>query len=229
VWCGGTPTTIEDLLPNWLRLTWKLAPDATFRIGRNFGDRSELVGGSKAKRIKHVSMKVRAVCSRCNSGWMSDLERQSQPILGPLTRGQALTLGPSTQATVSAWAMKTTMMAAFRVAIEAAPEFRSAMVERREPPPGSSVHLAHLDPIALRVRVEPLLYPSDATPSDETRTGFVGYLALDRLGMFVFLNPSTLPAPEIIGGKGRRLHLADPRAPKPGLAAFGESEGRRAG
>jgi len=28
--------------------------------------------------------------------------------------------------------------------------------------------------------------------------------------MFVFLNPSTLPAPEIIGGKGRRLHSAWP-------------------
>jgi hypothetical protein len=46
---------------------------------------------------------IRAVCRRCNGGWMSALEEEVRPILTPLIRGEAFFLEDVSQRSVAAW------------------------------------------------------------------------------------------------------------------------------
>jgi hypothetical protein len=50
---------------------------------------------------------VRDYCSTCNNGWMSDLERAVEPILGPMLKGDARLLTAPEQHTLATWATKT--------------------------------------------------------------------------------------------------------------------------
>lgn len=50
---------------------------------------------------------TRNVCEVCNSGWMSQLETQAQPILGPMLSEQPRVLTAVDQAIVATWATKT--------------------------------------------------------------------------------------------------------------------------
>lgn len=56
--------------------------------------------------------KVRIVCQdRCNGGWMSDLEDQIKPILGPMiTKGWSTSLSPVSQREIAFWAVKTALV-----------------------------------------------------------------------------------------------------------------------
>ena len=54
---------------------------------------------------------VRVVCEKCNSGWMSKLERSVSPKLGPMIRDERATrLTPRTQAAIATWTVKTAFM-----------------------------------------------------------------------------------------------------------------------
>lgn len=54
--------------------------------------------------------KVRFVCSRCNSGWMSLLEQQAQPLLrAPITRTPCAFTTPQ-QIVLASWAVKTSLV-----------------------------------------------------------------------------------------------------------------------
>jgi hypothetical protein len=50
------------------------------------------------------------VCKTCNTRWLSVLENDVKPILGPMIRGEDRTLLPEEQRLVAAWAAKTAFM-----------------------------------------------------------------------------------------------------------------------
>ncbi len=188
IWCGGLPLTWEDVIPNWLRKTWVFAPDATRRLGRTYGDRSVLIG--RARRINQAELRVRAVCKPCNGGWMSTLEARAKPIVGPLTRGEAVEIPPTARATIATWATKTAIMYGARVGVLPAERFRREFTRTWEPPARCTVHIAHLEIHSLRLRVEPLRWgPSDLHPARSVE-GLIAMMALDLLGIVVFVNPS---------------------------------------
>jgi hypothetical protein len=55
--------------------------------------------------------RVRVVCRRCNTGWMSQLEGRVKAVLGPmLLRGWITSLSPRTQADIAFWAAKTALV-----------------------------------------------------------------------------------------------------------------------
>lgn len=54
--------------------------------------------------------KVRVVCKPCNEGWMSDLERATQPILIPMMEGNSVRLTWGRCKTLATWAFKTATM-----------------------------------------------------------------------------------------------------------------------
>jgi hypothetical protein len=56
------------------------------------------------------STTTKAVCHKCNTGWMSRLERKSKPILTPLLHGQPYALSLDDQKIVAAWCLKTAAM-----------------------------------------------------------------------------------------------------------------------
>jgi len=57
-------------------------------------------------------MKVRSVCRDCNLGWMSTLEQESKPIIGPLLHGSDIVapMDITQQSVVARWAVKTAMV-----------------------------------------------------------------------------------------------------------------------
>lgn len=52
---------------------------------------------------------TRDVCEVCNNGWMSRLETQIQPILGPMLTGQPRVLGVLDHTVLATWATKTAL------------------------------------------------------------------------------------------------------------------------
>ena len=98
IFCGVAPVTAEHTLPRWL--TEHVPPRLLVR--RTGTDHPENVW-----RERGVSHRVRAVCARCNNGWMSELEREARPHLVGLLKGTPCVLGAEAQTTVATWAFKT--------------------------------------------------------------------------------------------------------------------------
>ena len=83
----------EHVIPKWMA---KLFPDTTWKIT------NELTNYT-ATNIRYINVKTPQVCSPCNNGWMSDLERLAQPVLIPLIHGEAKTLSPLDQQILGSW------------------------------------------------------------------------------------------------------------------------------
>ena len=64
------------------------------------------IGNAPEKIIANHEMKVKSVCSTCNSGWMSDLEGKVKPTVGCMVQDVSLTLDIEQQHDIAAWAAK---------------------------------------------------------------------------------------------------------------------------
>jgi hypothetical protein len=104
MFCGQPASTKEHAWPEWLL---------------------ELLGGGRVAVIQHergnepmrtwrgvgAGVTVKHVCrTRCNNGWMSDLEDCAKPILTPLVQGVRSSLDTLSQITIATWAVKTAMV-----------------------------------------------------------------------------------------------------------------------
>jgi len=105
VFCRSTePLTNEHAIPGW--------------IGKHLGQGSVTHNYIPWKasepawtyKKKELSIEAKAVCESCNTGWMSDLEDDVAPILGPLIDGEERLLGATNRELLAAWATKTVLM-----------------------------------------------------------------------------------------------------------------------
>ena len=101
--------THEHLNPDWLRryipTTQRLK---THHRGymRQLDDsgRSQVV--EESHRIRPgdpYANRMKIVCGRCNSGWMSQLQQRAKPLLLPMILGQWRPLSPAEQETLATW------------------------------------------------------------------------------------------------------------------------------
>jgi hypothetical protein len=83
------------------------------------------------------SRRVRFVCGKCNSGWMSVLQNTAKPILLPLIMGEKIVLSQSAQRIVAAWCAMSIMTADFFYPErQAIPQVqRDWLRDKGEPPP----------------------------------------------------------------------------------------------
>lgn len=63
------------------------------------------------RATKVASQTARVVCGPCNNGWMSRLESEAKPALGPMIVNRKTSLKVPQQLTVARWAIKTAMVA----------------------------------------------------------------------------------------------------------------------
>jgi hypothetical protein len=56
---------------------------------------------------------IKAVCGKCNSGWMSSIEERAKPALRPLTKGAPAFLNRDSQSDVATWIAMKTMVAEY--------------------------------------------------------------------------------------------------------------------
>lgn len=113
VFCGGYPISKEHIWAEWMLpyLPKKNVLNHHLRSETIFPDKSDV------KVIKRSgepqSGKLTIACVGCNTGWMSDLQKATKPILIPLMRGERYLLTRKAQRTLAAWIAMFTMVAEY--------------------------------------------------------------------------------------------------------------------
>jgi hypothetical protein len=107
LFCGNPANSLEHAFPRWLN---KLLPATDLTHRRH---EAETLETKSAWRSDGFDFKVRHVCGSCNSGWMNDVEVQTQDLLIPLVLGQrTYGLTHPEQKRLSVWAYKTAIVLA---------------------------------------------------------------------------------------------------------------------
>jgi hypothetical protein len=103
MFCGGRPVRNEHVWPLWFsQLLLDNTPATGFWMRHRSG---EIFYG------REITRQIKRFCEPCNSGWMSELENYSKPILRPLMLSlNRRTLFPATQAMITVWAWKTMLV-----------------------------------------------------------------------------------------------------------------------
>lgn len=110
IFCGGPGLTHEHVWADWLK---KYVP-------KDMVEHSSLFAvvhptHSEPRRKKRSgdlqSRRLRVVCTKCNSGWMSKLQEKAKPHLLPLIVGEVTAFDASTQSVLSAWIAMFVMVA----------------------------------------------------------------------------------------------------------------------
>lgn len=94
--------------------------------------------------VSDLGQKVRVVCRGCNSGWMSDLERQAIRLMRPMIFAIGeISLASEDQRSLAIWASKTHQMYRYGLVGRApSASAREHLYRQQEPPPGTFVWLA---------------------------------------------------------------------------------------
>lgn len=108
IFCGADADSREHIFPNWLN-------DMIVVDGADAHQFLVLSGKLTQQRNyrarNSASQTARVVCGPCNNGWMSSLELEAKPALGPMIANRMTRLDSPQQLIVARWAIKTAMVA----------------------------------------------------------------------------------------------------------------------
>lgn len=108
IFCGRRVDSDEHVWPQWLLRLSKKWPSENRRMQATRLDRR---GTRQTWNIDHPTIVTKVVCkTKCNSGWMSDLEERAERVLTPLIDGRKTILTVEQQITVAAWMIKCAMV-----------------------------------------------------------------------------------------------------------------------
>jgi hypothetical protein len=145
IFCGrDDEPSNEDAWPKWLTALLKI-PDGltqTTYIATTDGFQRQLPTTDKVP-----ARLTRAVCLRCNNGWLSRLEDRTRPVLAPLVIGEPCSLSIANQELLATWAIKTALTTQQTLPGEKRmpPEgVYTSLLERQQPPAGYAVYAANL-------------------------------------------------------------------------------------
>jgi hypothetical protein len=111
VWCGGTPVTNEDAIPQWIME--RLYSGSGAKMARLATVERLSQQPPEMRRTRRVGTQIalaKRVCATCNNGWMSGMEEAVQPYLKAMMSGISVPLNGDAQQTVATWATKTAFM-----------------------------------------------------------------------------------------------------------------------
>jgi len=102
IFCGkSVKMTKEDAWPKWLVKLLRKNPKEKVPLREFHHNRPEVTRHTTDEVIR-----IGGFCTSCNSGWMSALEKQAQPILTPMILGNPETLSTKEQFIVASWLTK---------------------------------------------------------------------------------------------------------------------------
>jgi hypothetical protein len=152
IFCGATGANVkitrEHTFSDWINEALPpeiVGPDISCERCILHGPQAGTVNTWPAKEV--AGHKVRAVCTTCNNGWMSDLETAVGPLIEPMIKGDNASLTTDQQITVATWAgMKT---AVFEYVWTDEPILvatdREIMATQNRPPANVQVRLAAVE------------------------------------------------------------------------------------
>ena len=128
IFCGASPVTKEDAWPVWL----------IEKVGRSRLIASMTGPNARAPySTNRIEQRAGCACRECNNGWMSDLERLTKSILGPMVDGSSTQVSGDAQLVLAAWMLKTLMVFDWVIGNEYwRQEEREVMFHRLGAPPG---------------------------------------------------------------------------------------------
>jgi hypothetical protein len=138
IFCDKPAGSKEHVWPHWILARKDLG---AFRMQR--GDGPEIV-------LNKTPLITKAVCGKCNNGWMSDLEGEVQPILIPLFEDKPVSLDQSQQHILATWVTKMAFLLESTKGRNAKNAFYTkaeglALKESRQIPQISSIWIGRLD------------------------------------------------------------------------------------
>ncbi len=97
-----------------------------------------------------MNSQVKIVCAKCNNGWLSRIQQETKPILGPLTQGQPAVLGREAQEKLATWITMATITAEYlnynpRL-VTTTQDQRQQFMETGKPLIGSRIWLGYWEP-----------------------------------------------------------------------------------
>ena len=112
VFCGKSPVTKEHTWSRWLRrhIRRRMTKWETFKATEH---RTEIESGVKVRPGDPHDWQISCVCSKCNNGWMSQIEKRVRPVLGPLAEGVPFRVTEQDQSILAIWCILKTMVAEF--------------------------------------------------------------------------------------------------------------------
>jgi hypothetical protein len=111
VFCGAEGgLTNEDVLPRWLLRVLEDTSITGTVVHRQSKGRLGDTPAVHSRHSKSLEAKARAVCGRCNSSWMSQIEQSVSVILPELVKGRRLLLTRRDQESLARWSVKTILM-----------------------------------------------------------------------------------------------------------------------
>lgn len=109
IFCGGSGLSKEHLFSEWLADFFPRAELDTHTFGVIEFNPRRLVS-SRSRPGHSGSKKIRKVCTKCNSGWISLIDDSARRALSPIFLGFGGTLTPATQAAIANWIAKIVMV-----------------------------------------------------------------------------------------------------------------------
>jgi hypothetical protein len=102
IFCGGSANSREDVWPCWM--TSRFVGPGTIEQER--GPELRMT----TWRVNRPELVVRRVCTRCNNGWMSQLQNRGKPVIERLWEQDEVTLDLDDCKALSLWAVMTSMV-----------------------------------------------------------------------------------------------------------------------
>jgi len=99
LFCPNPANTLEHVWPDWILKSLKAAQPIRHTIGKK-----------PPFYVNNPEVKVRAVCKKCNEGWMSDLETLNRPLIGALMHDLSAPIDATQQANLAKWTIKAAML-----------------------------------------------------------------------------------------------------------------------
>lgn len=191
IFCGATPRTREHLWPDWLRREMAISAPHAYRLEQ---EEDGVETRDHSFMAKVFTQTVRAVCGKCNGGWMSQIEADAKPILQPLIQARGRRLHRAEQRKIATWALLKAVvfdqLHPQELTVPAA--HRAYLFEHKQPPPGGLwVRLAsyeaaepgHYAYQGMKLAREGELAPDESTVYFATIT--VGALVLQLSGSLI--------------------------------------------
>jgi hypothetical protein len=98
LFCHRLANSREHIIADWILKEITVRGPSRLRIGKY------------VDKLVDLEQKVRAVCSICNEGWMSKLEQEVKPTIGPLLNDISFKIDFHDQSVLALWALKTAMV-----------------------------------------------------------------------------------------------------------------------
>jgi hypothetical protein len=198
IFCDNNSGSREHLWPLWIHERKDFGPLKSKR-------------GYLEILIPDPKLVVKAVCKKCNNGWMSDLEGVSIPLIGSMMQNVSIQLDREQQKTAATWLMKMAFLVDWtridgRKKRFFAREEGAAFAEELTVPPRTRIWIGHITSSHLSTDGHDM---ARFMPADETRIGTstaitlaVGHLAAQIVTDHLYPEFDTEAAPETIPKNG---------------------------